>query len=242
MIRLRNVIAGILTALVFACVCSAAASSILQSPSGQGADGSILKTPPGQKVAIEVFEDLECPDCARWYPYYWGIAEAHHVPVVLHDFPLPMHPWSFQAAVFARFFDTKSQKLGEDFRGYIYKNQPNINKGNLQQWVQKFADDNKVPLPFNIDPDGKLKALVEADRELGTRAKLQHTPTIIVVGHGGPPSPFIEIQEVSDMNQNTNLLNQAIDQMEKKAEPVSAPKATHSKAPHSKKRASSKHS
>lgn len=225
MIRFRSVIAGFLTALAFASACSAA-------------DGSILKTPPGQKVAIEVFEDLECPDCARWYPVYWGIAKSHNVPVVLHDFPLPMHPWSFQAAIFARFFDTKSQKMGEDFRGYIYKNQPSITKGDLQQWVQKFADDNKVPLPFNIDPDGKLKALVEADRELGQRVGLQHTPTIFVVGNGGPPSPFIEIQEVQDMNQNTAMLSDAVNQMEKKAAPVTKSKATHTRA--TKKKASSK--
>ena len=128
--------------------------------------------------------------------------------------------------MYARFFDTKSQKLGEDFRGYIYKNQPNINKGNLQQWVQKFADDNKVPLPFAVDPDGKLKNLVLADRELGTRAGLQHTPTIFVVGNGGPPSPYTEIQEVQDMNQNVAMLNQAIDDMQKKAAPVAKPKAS----------------
>ncbi len=213
MIRSRDVIAGLLAIVLLASVCFAA-------------DGSLLKTPPGAKVSIEVFEDLECPDCARWYPYYWEIAKDHNVPVVLHDFPLPMHPWSFDAAVYARFFDTKSQKLGEEFRGYIYKNQPNINKGNLQQWVQKFADDNKVPLPFAVDPDGKLKNLVLADRELGTRAGLQHTPTIFVVGNGGPPSPYTEIQEVQDMNQNIAMLKQAINDMEKKAAPVAKPKAT----------------
>jgi protein-disulfide isomerase len=213
MIRSRNVFAGFLTTLVLASVCFAA-------------DGSMLKTPPGAKVAIEVFEDLECPDCARWYPEIFKVAETRNVPVVLHDFPLPMHPWSFQAAVYARFFDTKSQKLGEDYRGYIYKNQPEINKGNLQQWTQKFADDNKVPLPFAVDPDGKLTALINADRELGTRAGLQHTPTIFVVGHGGPPSPYTEIQEVQDMNQNITLLNQAISDMEAKAAPLAKPKAT----------------
>lgn len=183
----------------------------------------MLKTPPGAKVAVEVFEDLECPDCARWYPVLFEVASAHKVPVVLHDFPLPMHPWSLDAAVYARFFDTKSQKLGEDFRGYIYKNQPNINKGNLQQWIQKFADENKVPLPFAVDPEGKLKAMIMADRDLGSRAGLQHTPTIFVVGHGGPPSPYTEINEVQDMEQNKALLGQAIDDMEKKVGPVAAP-------------------
>lgn len=211
MIRFRNVAFSLVATLTLASACSAA-------------DGSMLKTPPGAKVAVEVFEDLECPDCARWYPVLFEVANAHKVPVVLHDFPLPMHPWSLDAAVYARFFDTKSQKLGEDFRGYIYKNQPSINKGNLQQWIQKFADENKVPLPFAVDPEGKLKALIMADRDLGSRAGLQHTPTIFVVGHGGPPSPYTEINEVQDMEQNKAMLGQAIDDMEKKVGPVAAPK------------------
>jgi len=82
-----------------------------------GADGSSLKPPPGARVAIVVFEDLECPSCATAYPMIWEAANAHKVPVMLRDFPLQAHPWSFDAAVFARYFDTKSEKLGEDFRG-----------------------------------------------------------------------------------------------------------------------------
>ena len=194
------------------------------------ADGSSLKPPPGARVAIVVFEDLQCPDCARWYPVIWEIATAQKVPVELHDFPLPMHNWSFEAAVYARFFDTKSKKLGDDFRGYIYANQTGITPQNLRQWVQKFADDNKVPLPFAVDPEGKLKALVTADRDLGSRIGLQHTPTIFVVANGGPPTPFIEIQEEQDMNQNRVKLSQAINDMEKKAAPVAAPKPAKARA------------
>ena len=51
------------------------------------ADASLLKPPPGAKVAIVMFEDLECPECARAYPMVWEAANAHKVPVVLHDFP-----------------------------------------------------------------------------------------------------------------------------------------------------------
>src|SRR5215467_8750824 len=106
------------------------------------ADGSSLKPPPGARVAIVVFEDLECPDCARAYPVVWDTAKAHNVPVVLHDFPLNNHPWSFDAAVYARYFDTKSEKLVNDFRGYIYLNQPQITKDNLRQYAEKFGNDN----------------------------------------------------------------------------------------------------
>jgi protein-disulfide isomerase len=183
------------------------------------ADASTLKTPPGAKVAIVMFEDLQCPDCARAYPTIWETATAHKIPVVLHDYPLPMHNWSFDAAVYARFFDTKSQKVGDDFRGYIYKNQQQITPQNLRQYIQKFADDNKVPLPFVVDPEGKLKALVQADRELGNTLKLEHTPTIFVIANGGPPTPYTE---VTDRAQ----LGQIIDDMEKKAAPIATPKKT----------------
>lgn len=168
---------------------------------GFSADGSSLKPPPGAKVAVVVFEDLECPDCARAYPLVWDVANAHHVPVVLHDFPLSKHPWSFEAAVYARYFDTKSQKLGNDFRGYIYKNQPQITLENLRQYVQKFADDNKVPLPFAVDPQGTLKAKIQADYALGQKIGLEHTPTIFVVGNGGPSTPFVEVVDRSQLTQ-----------------------------------------
>lgn len=166
-----------------------------------GADGSSLKPPPGARVAIVVFEDLECPSCATAYPMVWEAAKAHNVPVVLHDFPLDKHPWSFDAAVFARYFDTKSQKLGDDFRGYIYKNQTQIDKQNLRQYVDKFANDNKAPVPFVLDPDGQLKAKIIADRNLGTQIGLQHTPTIFVIGNGGAATPPVEIDDYSKIGQ-----------------------------------------
>jgi len=166
-----------------------------------GADGSSLKPPPGARVAIVVFEDLECPSCATAYPMIWEAAKAHNVPVMLRDFPLDKHPWSFDAAVFARYFDTKSQKLGEDFRGYIYKNQPQIDKSNLRQYVDKFANDNKTPIPFVLDPDGQLKAKIIADRTLGTQIGLQHTPTIFVVGNGGPATPPVEIDDYTKIGK-----------------------------------------
>jgi protein-disulfide isomerase len=165
------------------------------------ADGSSLRPPPGAKVAIVVFEDLECPDCARAYPLVWDVAKAHGIPVVLHDFPLSKHPWAFEAAIYARFFDTKSQKLGEDFRAYIYQNQPQIAANNLRQFIQKFADDNKVPLPFVVDPEGKLKQKVQADYELGQQIGLEHTPTIFVVSNSGPAHPNVEVTDRSQLSQ-----------------------------------------
>src|SRR4051812_49773690 len=77
---------------------------------------NILKPPPGAKVAIVEFLDLQCPDCARAAPLVKDVSKAENIPVVFYDFPLPMHNWSFQAAVIARYLDAKSKKVGEEWR------------------------------------------------------------------------------------------------------------------------------
>jgi Thioredoxin len=86
-------------------------------------DPAALKPPPGARVAIVEFEDMECPDCARANPLLRDAATQYHIPWVRHDFPLPFHAWSFDAAVYARWFDTKSKKLGDDFRDSVFANQ-----------------------------------------------------------------------------------------------------------------------
>ena len=190
-----------------------------------GADASLLKPPPGAKVAIVMFEDLECPDCSRAYPMVWEAANAHKIPVVLHDFPLPRHNWSFEAAVWARYFDQTSVALGNEFRKYIYANQTQVSKENLQQWVQKFGQENKAPVPFVKDPGGKLAEKVRADYALGQRIGVEHTPTIWVVGNSGVSQPLVE--EVKDRAQ----LNQMIEDMLKKARPAQKPATQRSPLP-----------
>jgi len=191
---------------------------------GFAADGSMLKPPAGAKLAVVVFEDLECPSCAHAYPLIWQAANAAHVPVVLHDFPLSKHPWALEAAIYARFFDTKSQKLGNDFRSFIYQNQPQVTPMNLRQFVQKFADENKVPVPFVIDPDGKLKEKVQADYSLGQSTNLSETPTIFVIGEGATPS-FIQVP-------GPDNLPAAIAEMQKKVPVATTTRSTGKKKSH----------
>src|ERR1700704_5562575 len=196
----------------------------LAPAASRAADGSSLKPPPGARVAIVMFEDMECPDCARAYPVIWDAARKYNIPVVLHDFPLQMHPWSFDAAVFARYFDTKSEKLGDDFRGYIFQNQTQIDKQNLRQWADKFASTNNSPIPFVLDPDGQFKSKILADRQLGTQIGLQHTPTIFVVGNGGAATPAVEVED-------RTKLDQIIEDMLQKAPAPAAKKPAAKKAP-----------
>jgi protein-disulfide isomerase len=110
----------------------AAAALLLGSTLAWCADTSMLHPPKGSKVAIIVFEDLECPQCARAAPLVHEAAKQYNIALVQYDFPLRQHPWSLEAAINARYFDTKSLKLGDDYRLYIFANQTSITKQNLR--------------------------------------------------------------------------------------------------------------
>jgi protein-disulfide isomerase len=159
----------------------------------------VLRPPKGAQVAIVVFEDLQCPDCRRAAPLLEEAGRTYKIPVVRHDYPLPMHNWSMQAAIFARYFDTKSKALGNEFRDYIFEHQLEINPDNLRAYAEKFAAEKKVDLPFVLDPDGKLSALIKADKDLGTSIGLTHTPTIYVVSNKRTGKPFVEVVDRSQL-------------------------------------------
>jgi protein-disulfide isomerase len=180
---------------------------LLGSTIACGGDTSMLRPPKGSKVAIVVFEDLECPDCARAAPLLHDASKTYNIPLVQYDFPLPQHPWSFEAAVNARYFDTKSKKIGDDYRLYIFQNQPYITKQNLRGYTEKFAEQNKVALPFVVDPSGEFAAKVKADYQLGQRLPVDHTPTIYVVSNTARGTPFVE---VVDRTQLYHLIEQVM--------------------------------
>jgi protein-disulfide isomerase len=158
-----------------------------------------LRPPKGAQVALVVFEDLQCPDCRRAAPLVAQAGQTYKIPVVRHDFPLPMHNWSFEAAVLARYFDTHSKILGNAFRDFVFEHQLEITPDNLHGFAEKFAAEHKVDLPFVVDPAGKLAALVIADRELGKSINLQHTPTIFVVSNKRAGKPFVEVVDRSQL-------------------------------------------
>jgi len=171
-------------------------------------DATALIPPAGARVAIIEFEDMECPDCANANPLLREASTKYNIPWVRHDFPLAMHAWSFQAAVNARWFDTKSKKLGDDYRDLVFANQQSITTLDvLRQFTEKFAADRKIALPFALDPQGKLTAEVKADYALGQRIGIEHTPTIWVATRQSKGAPFVEVVDRTKLFQ---LIDQAL--------------------------------
>lgn len=152
-----------------------------------------LRPPKGAQLALVVFEDLECPMCAQASPVLHQASHAYGIPLIQHDFPLPRHNWSFDAAVLARYFDTHSKELGDAFRATVFEHQLEISPQSLRAFAEKFAAKHKISLPFAVEKEPNLIALVNADKDLGQNLKVNRTPTIWVVSskHGG--KPFVEV-------------------------------------------------
>jgi protein-disulfide isomerase len=99
----------------------------------------------------------------------------------------------------ARWFDTKSRAIGNEFRDYIFENQPQITRENLRGYGERFAAQKKLALPFLMDPTGALAAKVKADVNLGKRTGVSHTPTIYVVSETTTGKPFVEVVDRSQL-------------------------------------------
>jgi protein-disulfide isomerase len=146
-------------------------------------DTSILRPPAGSKVAIIVFEDLECPACARAHPYEVEAAKQTHVPLLRHDFPLPQHTWALQGALLARYIQDKiSPQLAEQYRSDVFAAQSAIaNKDDLYQFTSGWLQKHGRKMPSAVDPDGTLAKEINADVDLGKRLNVGYTPTVVVV-------------------------------------------------------------
>jgi protein-disulfide isomerase len=162
-------------------------------------DTSMLKPPPGARVAIYEFEDLECPACANAFPITRAAAEHYKIPLLHHDFPLHMHIWSLDAAITARYMQDKiSPQAAEDFRRAVFASQNSIaSKEDLQNFTRHYFQTHGREMPFVVDPTGQFAREVHADYELGERVGLTQTPTIFVV----TPRHWVQVTDVSQLYQ-----------------------------------------
>jgi len=103
-----------------ACALMFVSACLAQGPDEALKNNPVLKPPKGAQVAIIVFEDLECPDCARAAPLLEEAAKNYNIPVVRHDYPLAMHPWAHDAAILARYsWDTAASDTLAAIEGIV---------------------------------------------------------------------------------------------------------------------------
>ncbi len=189
--RLVFLFAGMLAlAVALPCLMPVSADSVPEA----------LRPPKGAQTALVVFEDLQCPQCGRVAPLLDQASRVYKIPLVQHDFPLPMHNWSYDAAVIARYFDTHSKELGNQFRLAVFDHQTEIvSPLVMHKFAEQFAAEHKLSLPFAVEKDPKLIAEVNADKDLGNSLHIDHTPTIWIVSSKHPDKPFVEVKDTSQL-------------------------------------------
>ncbi len=182
-------------------------------------DTSMITPPAGAKVAIYEFMDLECPACAHAYPIVHAAAAHFNIPLVQRDFPLSGHIWSLDAAIWARYLQDKvSPAIGEEYRGAVFAAQLGINsKDDLLYFTRHFFQSHGLQLPFVPDPTGQLAREVQADKALGDKLGLQHTPTLFVCTQRG----WTQVTDVTKLYQTISEVEvqAAADASEKPAGP-----------------------
>jgi protein-disulfide isomerase len=199
---IRNLIAALVLAV--AAVAAPAQFGVPDAPAAPSGlkDTSSLKPPAGARVALVEFADLQCPACARANPYLMAVAAKYHIPWVRHDFLIPYHSWSRQAAVFARWFDSQKEGLGEQYRNQVFENQVYfLTYGMLRSFTDKFATDNGLALPVDADPKGEFAAAIAKDIDQAHALGLNKTPSIFVVSAGSKGLPFIQVEDAATLDQ-----------------------------------------
>jgi protein-disulfide isomerase len=184
---------------------AAAQTSVPPNQVDHFTDTSMLKPPPGVKIAILEWEDLECPACAHAFPFVHLAIGHYHIPLIQYDFLIPGHIWSHQAALYARYMKDKiAPDFADDYRRQVFAAQYRIaTQEDLMNFTKQYMSSHGKQMPFVVDPTGEFERQVEADVDLGKKLGLQYTPTIVVV----TPHRWIQVKDVSD-------LYSAIDQAE----------------------------
>ena len=143
------------------------------------------------------FEDLSMQGYETKYTYILDAAKQRKTPVPVVIYEYPSQGWAYQAAVAAKFFDTKSQQTGRDFRYFIYYNNDLITADNLGQYIKKFATGSHLTLPTYLDPEGKLKEAVGSDIALAKQSGVKSAPALFVIGKDGTKTQITDFTQLA---------------------------------------------
>ena len=155
-------------------------------------DTSMLRPPKGSKVAIIVFEDLECPDCARAAPLLHEAAKQYNIPLVQYDFPLPMHSHALDAAKAGRC--AAEQGKFWPYHDAMFADQSRESPEDLKTIAKKLGlDTARFDTCFD---QAKYEAGVHADMEQGKQLGIDGTPAFFINGR-----MLVGAQPVQNFNQ-----------------------------------------
>jgi protein-disulfide isomerase len=135
-------------------------------------------------IRIEVFSDFECPACREFYlntirPVLKDYCSLDKVCVVYHEFPLPGHKYSREAARDSKAAQRLGRKQWLAVMNALYQNQ--------QKWYQNGWVDDVVFKALGAEEYFRLKRMlldpfidtaIESEISMGQKKEVPSTPTI----------------------------------------------------------------
>ena len=137
------------------------------------------KGPKDAQVTIEEFTDFQCPWCKRSQPVLEQVETTYQgkIKLVVHSFPLPMHPQAEPAAEAALCANLQGKYW--QYREKLFDKQQ-LSDAELKQYAKNLNLNEKK---FDrCIADHKFKDAVQGDIALGQQAGVQGTPTFFVNG------------------------------------------------------------
>jgi len=135
-------------------------------------------------ILIDLFSDFQCPSCKMLHDQtlpdvITNYVKTGKVRIVYHDYPLAMHAHSREAARWANAAGTvhKYQQVGDA----LFANQDTwAASGDIRSVVAKVLSPDEMKKVDALMKDPKFDDGVSRDVQLGSRAMVQGTPTMIM--------------------------------------------------------------
>lgn len=146
--------------------------------------GSPTMGPADAPVTITIFDDFECPYCAKTVPLIKEVVSAYseQVRLVYKHFPLGMHKHAKAAAIASMAADHQGKFW--PLHDLLFANYNKLNPLKITQLAQEAGLDM---IRFEADrKDPRLQQQLNADQQEGRRAGVRGTPTIFVNGRRLP--------------------------------------------------------
>jgi protein-disulfide isomerase len=143
-------------------------------------NNSAVKGAENAPVTMTLFDDFECPYCARLVPTLEQVMAAYpqQVRLVYKHFPLSMHKFANSAAIAS--IAARNQGKFWPLHDELFANYNNLSEIKIRQLAESVGLDMKR---FDQDiANPALQQEVAADTQLGTKAGVRGTPAVYING------------------------------------------------------------
>ena len=143
--------------------------------------------PANAPVTIVEYADLQCPTCARMHDFLETKLVPHYgnkIRIVFKEYPLPMHDWSFTAAIADQCAFEINPSTYVPLRSAIFRSQQLINITNLRDTLLSYGEQvglDRVQLAGCLDSKASLPR-IQRDMAEAKRIEVTSTPTLFING------------------------------------------------------------